>query len=132
MEERVNGVVSIEEIEVAALPMEAAEARLSTWRDDTELERLNRTPVDTPVELSPRLAAELRAVQHWWRETGGAFDPGIGSLIAAWGLRTGGRVPTPEERAAARTAGGLAGLELWADGRAVRRRPGLRTQEGGL
>ena len=117
--------------ELAVEALEAAEARLSTWRDDSELERLNRAPVGQPVQLSPRLAAELRGVQHWWRETRGAFDPGIGALIAAWGLRTGGRVPGAEERKRARAAGGLAGLDLGADGRAVRRRPGLRIEEGG-
>jgi thiamine biosynthesis lipoprotein len=117
--------------EAAVRALEAAEARLSTWRADSELERLNRAPVDTPVALSPQLAAELRGVQRWWRETGGAFDPGIGPLIEAWGLRTGGRVPTGEERERARAAGGLAGLELTGDGRAVRRRPGLRIEEGG-
>ena len=129
--EAANRAVALEASEVAVRALEAAEARLSTWRADTELERLNRAPVDTPVELSPRLAAELRAVQHWWRETGGAFDPGIGPLIAAWGLRSGGRVPTEQEREQARAAGGLAGLELRANGRAVRRRPGLRIEEGG-
>lgn len=117
--------------EEAVRALEAAETRLSTWRDDSELERLNRAPVDTPVQLSPRLAAELRGVQHWWRETKGAFDPGIGALVAAWGLRTGGRIPTLEERERARDAGGLAALELAAGDQAVRRRPGLRIEEGG-
>ncbi len=126
-----NRALALEASEAAVRALEAAEARLSTWRDDSELARLNRAPVDTPVALSPRLAAELRGVQHWWRETGGAFDPGIGLLVAAWGLRTGGRVPTAEEREAARAAGGLAGLELTLDGRALRRRPGLILEEGG-
>jgi thiamine biosynthesis lipoprotein len=117
--------------EVAVRALEAAEARLSTWRDDSELERLNRAPAGTPVALSPRLAGELGGVQRWWRETGGAFDPGIGALVAAWGLRSGGRVPGVEERERARAAGGLAALELTADGRAVRLKPGLRIEEGG-
>lgn len=117
--------------EVAVRALEAAEARLSTWRDDSELARLNRAPAGTPVQLSPRLAAELRGVRHWWRESGGAFDPGIGALVAAWGLRTGGRVPTLEERERARDAGGLAALRLEAGNRAVRLRPGLRIEEGG-
>jgi thiamine biosynthesis lipoprotein len=129
--EAASRAVALEASEAAVRALEAAEARLSTWREDSELERLNRAPVDMPVELSPRLAAELRGVQRWWRETGGAFDPGIGPLVAAWGLRTGGRVPTGQERERARAAGGLAGLELTADGRAVRRRPGLRIEEGG-
>jgi thiamine biosynthesis lipoprotein len=117
--------------EAAVRALEAAEARLSTWRDDSELARLNRAPAGKPVQLSPRLAAELAGVRRWWRETRGAFDPGIGALVAAWGLRTGGLVPTAEERERARSAGGLAALELTADGRAVRLRPGLRIEEGG-
>ena len=129
--EAANRAVALDASEVAVRALEAAETRLSTWRGDSELELLNRAPVDAPVELSPRLAAELRGVQRWWRETGGAFDPGIGALVAAWGLRTGGRVPTAEERERARAAGGLAALELTGDGRAVRRRPGLRIEEGG-
>jgi thiamine biosynthesis lipoprotein len=111
--------------------LEAAEARLSTWRDDSELERLNQAPAGTRVQLSPLMASELRDVRHWWWETGGAFDPGIGALVAAWGLRTGGRVPSQEERQKARDAGGLAALELDAGDRAVRLRPGLRIEEGG-
>ncbi len=126
-----NRAAALEASEAAVRALEMAEARLSTWREDSELARLNRAPVDTPVDLSPRLAAELRGVQQWWRETGGAFDPGIGRLVAAWGLRGGGRVPTDREREEARAAGGLAGLELTADGRAVRRRPGLLVEEGG-
>jgi thiamine biosynthesis lipoprotein len=129
--EAVSRDVALAASEVAVRALEAAEARLSTWRDDSELARLNRAPAGTPVQLSPRLAAELRGVRHWWRESGGAFDPGIGALVAAWGLRTGGRVPSLEERERARDAGGLAALRLEAGDRAVRLRPGLRIEEGG-
>jgi thiamine biosynthesis lipoprotein len=129
--EAASRAAALDASEAAVRALEAAEVRLSTWREDSELARLNRAPVDTPVALSPLLAAELRGVQHWWMETGGAFDPGIGRLIAAWGLRTGGRIPTQEEREQARAGGGLAGLDLAGDGRAVRRRSGLRIEEGG-
>ncbi|HEX4962577.1 MAG TPA: FAD:protein FMN transferase [Thermoanaerobaculia bacterium] len=129
--EAANRAAALAASEVAVRALEVAEARLSTWRSDSELALLNRAPAGEPVALSPRLAVELKGVQRWWRETGGAFDPGIGALVAAWGLRSGGRVPTPEEREQARAAGGLAALELTADGRAVRRRAGLRIEEGG-
>ncbi|HEY0554207.1 MAG TPA: FAD:protein FMN transferase [Thermoanaerobaculia bacterium] len=117
--------------EGAVRALEAAEKRLSTWRDDSELTRFNASPVGALIQLSPRLAAELGIVRHWWRETGGAFDPGIGALVAAWGLRAGGRVPSVEERERARDGGGLAALELAADGRASRLRSGMRIEEGG-
>src|ERR1700753_3271814 len=41
--------------ERAVRALEAAEARLSTWRQDTELWRLNQAPVGTPFPLSPAL-----------------------------------------------------------------------------
>ncbi len=127
--------------ESAVRALEAAEARLSTWREDGELARLNRAPAGTPVALSPALARELAAAQACWRETGGAFDPAIGRLAAAWGLRVGGRVPPVAERRAAVQAGGMEGLDLLpapAAGAArpataaVRRRPGLVLDEGGF
>jgi len=116
--------------ERAVTALEAAEARLSTWRDDTELARLNRAPVGEPVTLSAELAAELAAARRCWEETGGAFDPAVGPLVRAWGLRQGGRRPTEDELRAAVAAGSLDGLRL--DGRtAVRERADLILEEGG-
>jgi len=80
--------------------IEAAEARLSTWRDTSELARLNRTPVGEWIESAA--APELAAAARCARETGFAFHPSIGRLVEAWGLRGGGRVPTSTELAAAR------------------------------
>lgn len=115
--------------EKAVAALEAAEARLSTWRIDSELARLNQAPAGEPVELSEQLAAELTTIRHWWKETGGAFDPGVGALIRAWGLREGGRRPSGDELRAAMTAGGLQRLRL--DGRtAVRERAGMLVEEG--
>jgi thiamine biosynthesis lipoprotein len=115
--------------EAAVAALEAAEDRLSTWRPDSELARLNRAPVGERVLLSPRLAAELAATRRWWRETGGAFDPAVGPLVKAWGLRDGGRLPSPAERAAAVAASGMDGLRL-EDGVAIRERAGLILEEG--
>src|SRR5262245_26392913 len=64
--------------ERAVRALEACEARLSTWRDDSELARLNRAPVDEWQELSPELAADLARAREFWLATGGAFDPGLG------------------------------------------------------
>lgn len=115
--------------EVAVRALESAEARLSTWRGDSELERLNGAPAGTPVRLSADLVAELRQVDEFWRETGGAFDPAIGALVRAWGLRTGGRVPSAGELREARVASRFEALRI-TSGTATRRDAGLILEEG--
>lgn len=126
--DRISGLAASERA-VAAL--EAAENRLSTWREDSELARLNRAPVGLRRSLSPALAADLAAALRCAQDTGGAFNPTLGALVSAWGLRSGGRLPSIEERAEAVAASDLAGLAL-EGGTAVRRRPGLILEEGGF
>ena len=117
--------------EAAIRAVEEVEQRLSTWRPDTELAALNGHPPDVPFPLSPQLAADLAAVARLWRLTGGAFDPGLGALVAAWDLRGRGRQPTARELAAARAATGLRHLHLTAT-HAARRHPAFRLEEGGF
>jgi FAD:protein FMN transferase len=116
--------------ERAVAALEAAESRLSTWRNDTELARLNRAPLGETVHLSPALFADLDGARRCWQETAGGFDPGVGGLVRAWGLRTGGRLPSERERRAA--AGSIAALRLGPNGFAVRERPELVLEEGGF
>jgi thiamine biosynthesis lipoprotein len=117
--------------EAAVRAVEACEARLSTWREDSELVRLNRAPLGVEVVLSEELADDLARAGRFWRLTGGAFDPGLGALVAAWGLREGGRSPSADELRTALDSGGFSGFEL--EGRrAVRRRPAAAIEEGGF
>lgn len=114
--------------ERAVAALEAAEARLSTWRDDSELARLNQTPAGKPRPLSPALASDLAAAKRCWQETEGGFDPGVGGLVRAWGVRTGGRLPGERERREA--VGSIADLRLEPNGLAMRERPELVLEEG--
>lgn len=117
--------------ERAVAALEEAEARLSTWRSDTELARLNQAPAGERQPLSPALAEELAAALRCARETEGAFNPAVGPLVRAWGLRDGGRLPGPEERSTALADSRFEDLDL-EGGIAVRRRPGLTLEEGGF
>lgn len=90
----------------------AVEALLSTWRDDSELSRLNRRAGEGPVEVSADLAAFLDVALRVAAATGGAFDPTVGPLVDAWDLRGEGRVPDADELAAARAAVGFDAVRL--------------------
>lgn len=117
--------------ESAVRAIQAVEERLSTWVADSELARLNAHPVEVPCALSDELARDLQRARHWWRETGGSFDPAVGPLVAAWDLRGAGRRPTDAELEDALGASGLEHLELRA-GEAIRRLSGCTLEEGGF
>lgn len=87
--------------------VEAAEARWSSWRRDTDLARLNRAEPGSARSLPSPMARILAGLERWRALTGGAFDPAVGPLIHAWGLRADGRTPGPEELERARAASGL-------------------------
>jgi thiamine biosynthesis lipoprotein len=127
---------ALEASERAVAAIEAAEGRLSTWRDDSELARLNRAPAGQSVPLSPALAADLAAARSCWEETEGAFDPTVGGLVQVWGLREGGRRPDAGELREAVAATGLDALRLGpateVGAAAVRERPDLVLEEGGF
>ena len=117
--------------ETAVAALEAAEARLSTWRADSALAAANAAPVGVSYRLPEALAEDLSVLAAGVAGTHGAFDPAIGALVAAWGLRSGGRVPSAAERAAALAACGFGQLEL--DGRHwLRRHSGVQLEEGGF
>lgn len=117
--------------EAGVRALEEVEARLSTWRGDSELALLNRTPLGVGLELSSELLEDLRAARRGFEETGGAFDPAVGALVEAFGLRRGGALPDPAARRAAVVPGGFAALRI--EGRtAWRTHPGLVLEEGGF
>ena len=95
---------ALEASEAAVRALEAAERLLSTWRGDTTLARLNAAAPGEPHEIPAPLFGLLKRVFEWEKATGGAFNPAVGSLVTAWGLRSGGRIPEGRELVAARRA----------------------------
>lgn len=92
--------------------VEDTEAQLSTWREDSELSRLNRQPLSQAFALSPSLCDLLQRANAWTRKTGGAFDPGMGPLAVAWGIHDHFRIPTKAEIEAALQNTGMRRLKL--------------------
>jgi thiamine biosynthesis lipoprotein len=87
--------------------LERTDRELSTWRDASDVSALNRHPIGVPWQAAPALCRTFLDVWRWHEDTGGAFDPGIGRLLAAWDIHGQGTVPTPETAARAAAASGL-------------------------
>ena len=93
--------------------VELLDRRWSAFRPNSEVSALNRRAAREPVRVEPRLMALLDRARTAGIETGGALDPAVGALMAAWGFRGGpSHVPTPEELAQARACSGMDKLLL--------------------
>jgi len=66
------------------------ESLISTWREDSELSRVNRGEVLRP---SPEVFSLLQDAMRTATETDGAFDPLVRPLVDAWRTRDDGAVP---------------------------------------
>tara|TARA_R110002094_G_scaffold137651_2_gene129211 strand:- start:4327 stop:5271 length:945 start_codon:yes stop_codon:yes gene_type:complete len=69
-----------------AASVDVVDCQMSSWKPDSDLMRLNRAPISTwlpvPGELMEVLAKGLEIGRH----SDGAFDIGMGDVVAAWGF----------------------------------------------
>lgn len=68
---------------------------MSTWRQESELSRLNQTRHTGWLPLSPALHQVLTAAAVVSGQTGGAFDVTVGPVVNLWGFGPQARVPVP-------------------------------------
>jgi thiamine biosynthesis lipoprotein len=120
-------------IDAALDRMAALEDVMTTWRADGELARLDATCAGgaASAAVSDELARILAGAREWAASTGGAFDPTVGALVTAWGLREGGRVPDRRTLARARTRTSWKGFDVDVAARRVRCAPGVELDLGG-
>lgn len=91
------------------------EQRLSSYREESDLMRLNRAAAERPVTVDAELYGLLRRAAAIHDQTEGAFDPVGGALIRLWqNCRRENRIPTADEVSAALAASGLRHV-LWND-----------------
>ena len=69
-----------------AAAVEQVDAQMSPWKRDSDLMRLNRAPVDAWVDLPAEMMEVLACALDICRLSAGAFDPGVGALVDAWGF----------------------------------------------
>ena len=75
------------EIKKAAdILLDDIENKMSTYRSESELSRLNRAPVGEPIKLSADLYLVLQKAQEISILSEGAFDVTVGPLVNLWGF----------------------------------------------
>lgn len=84
------------------MELENVDAKMSTYRTDSELSRFNASLSTDPFPLSPDTIAVFALAQAVSEETNGAFDVTVGPLVNAWGFGPDprGALPTDEQIAA--------------------------------
>ena len=104
--------------------VDAVDRQMSTWKQDSDLSRLNTAPVGQWIKLPPEMAIVLAEALRVERASGGAFDAAVGDAVNAWGFgpaepheRPQRGVAPPSVRPAARDS-----LEFDEAGRCVRKR----------
>jgi thiamine biosynthesis lipoprotein len=66
--------------------LEAVNASMSTWREDSEISRWNRLPAGEAMTVSPLFATVLESALGIGKLTEGAYDVTVGPLVALWGF----------------------------------------------
>lgn len=114
--------------------IDALEAQLTVYRDDSEVSRLNATAHLGPVEVERGLFGLLEMAVAVSRQTEGAYDVTAGALSEAWGFVKGPkRVPDAQALSDARARTGWHRLRLDPEHRTVAfDREGVRINLGSI
>ncbi len=114
--------------------IDAMEAQMTVYRDDSEVSRLNATAHLGPVAVEAALFRLIQDAVALSRETAGAYDVTSGALSEAWGFVKGPRrVPDPAALADARSRTGWHHLRLDSERRTVAfDREGIRINLGSI
>ncbi|MCC6867595.1 MAG: FAD:protein FMN transferase, partial [Burkholderiales bacterium] len=87
-----------------AAVVDRIDTQMSTWKPASDLMRFNAAAPGSWVVLPPELLHVLDRGLAIGRASGGAFDIGLGDLVAAWGFGAARGVPDPAHIRAARQA----------------------------
>ncbi|MEO5963203.1 MAG: FAD:protein FMN transferase [Thermomonas sp.] len=69
--------------------VEAVDRQMSSWKPDSDLNRINGAPVDQWLAVPEQFLTVLEAALEVGRQSHGAFDIGVGDLVSAWGFGVG-------------------------------------------
>ncbi|MCB1644396.1 MAG: FAD:protein FMN transferase [Pseudomonadales bacterium] len=94
--------------------LESVNDSMSTYRDNSELSRFNKAPVNEWFTVSEGLMSVILSAREIWTLSAGRFDVTIGPLVNLWGFgpdASQDKVPSPDTLAAARARVGMAHLQ---------------------
>lgn len=90
--------------------------KLSNWRDDSEISRINQQQTTDWLPVSPEIAGLITIAQGVYQRTGGCYDLTVKPLFDLWGFsKHENRVPGPEEIKKVLAHVGMDQLELDAE-----------------
>jgi thiamine biosynthesis lipoprotein len=114
--------------------IDRVEAKLSAYRDDSDISCLNRQAFEREAAVDEEVLSLFTLAASITSATGGAFDITAGALTKVWGFFAGPRrVPAIPELEAARAASGIRHVHFDAARRTVRYlRPGLEINLGAI
>lgn len=114
--------------------VEALEAQMTVYRDDSELSRLNASAHERPIAVEEGLFRLIQRGVEICHATGGAYDLTAGALSLAWGFVRGPkRVPDAATLADARARTGSQHLVLDPENRTIAfDRPGVLLNLGSI
>lgn len=101
--------------------LDEVDRALSTWKDDSDLSRLNRAAPDAREGATEDTLKVLALSKELFEATGGAFDPSVGPLTRLWGFgshEVEQAAPTAAEVAATLEQLGLDDLQMGRPGTA--------------
>lgn len=113
---------------------EAFANRATDYHPDSELNRLTKSPLNTPIKVSPDLFKVLLLGQKITHQSKGLFDPTYGPLTHLWReSRRHSITPSKAEIAAARNRCGIRHLRFNEDENTITLlHPGLQLDLGGI
>jgi len=74
--------------------LEMVDQQMSTYREDSDLNRINQAPLGEPVQVPAELFYVLQVGYNVAEQSEGAFDYTVGALVNLWGFGPEGRVET--------------------------------------
>jgi FAD:protein FMN transferase len=120
-------------VDIAMNEIDRLDGILSSWRQDSELSRLNAAGAEQRIQCSPDLYSVTDSALALARATDGAFDPTIEPYNRAWDMRGAGRVPEASELVDARGRVGWINVQTESGTQTVRfRLDGMGLDFGGI